>query len=44
MHGISIDANAAAKEDSALAAASRTQNDTQTSDVEQCHAEVCGSE
>jgi len=42
-HGISIDANAAAKEDSALAAASRTQNDTQTSGVEQCHTEVCGS-
>jgi len=34
-YGISIDANAAAKEDS--------QNDTQTSGVEQCHAEVCGS-
>ena len=42
-YGISIDANAAAKEDSALAAASRTQNDTQTSGVEQCHTEVCGS-
>jgi len=46
-YGISIDANAAAKEDSALAAASRTQNDSRRDypdlGVEQCHADVCAS-